>query len=429
VADARALPSPARPIGPLKEATQSFIGRNALFALEGEEWRLHRSVLRAVLTPEVVSAHMAAHFEAVSFRLASKLGDYAKAAPIVDMHEVFCRYHVASVTSAFLENDLGFFHGGLLGGKEHAEICSAFEFLLRELPQQTSSVFTQEWREQARQARAEIEALIRGRGGAPPVLELLEAQYAGAPGRDALVDSLVGDVLQLCFAGYNTECVTLSFTLFYLAQHPLWLAEVQREVDAQLRTHDFARGAALDVEGLRVLRACFCEALRLVPPTIFTARRTGEPMTFAGDGAAGGGFALPPGTDVFVPIVFTGQDPAVWGEDWDRFNPGRWLAAPEAGARGPPGAFIPFGAGPRACLGEGFAHAASATCLAVLLYFFSFEVPPGARQEPRWTGYGVRPFDAGLGRVAMSLRVVKRNRPRRSGAVVVAAAGGRKLGG
>ena len=94
---------------------------------------------------------------------------------------------------------------------------------------------------------------------------------------------------------------------------------------------------------------------------------------------------LPKGTDVMIPIVYLAQQHKSWGNDALAFNPGRWF---ENQFNPIKGSFIPFSAGARSCPGETFAKYEALTALALLIYFFSFELVPGARQIPKWTGFG-----------------------------------------
>jgi len=379
-------------LGPLREYTQSFIGENTLFSLEGEAWREQRHRLASLLTPDEVRERFRPQFESVSFDLCTKLGEWIRFSPVVDLHSVFQRFHVACVGKAFLANKLGFFDKALIGGEgEHGEILEAFEYLLKAMGNRSkSAAMAAEWDTHANKARARVDELVKLRTG---------------------TSTTTNDVLQFMFAGYNTAVVVQCFTLFYLTQNPAWMAQVQRDVDAVLGVHDFSNktGNAVNLEGLPVLRAVFMEALRLVPPTVFTARRLETDIEFDG-------FTLFAGTDVFVPILFLAQDGHVWGEDWSLFHPSRWLRGTAAA---PEGSFVPFSAGPRSCLGESFAIDSSLTVLALLLYFFNFETPPGSKQAPRWTGYGIRPFDAQVDAVCLNLKVSRRIRPKKSGAVVV----------
>jgi cytochrome P450 len=108
------------------------------------------------------------------------------------------------------------------------------------------------------------------------------------------------------------------------------------------------------------------ETLRLWPPSWLFSRRALEPLVL-------GERTVPVGTMCLISPALLHRD-ARWWEEPDRFRPGRWLRrGPGAAVRfdakapgQPRGAYLPFGAGPRMCIGEQFAWAEAATMLAEL---------------------------------------------------------------
>ena len=148
------------------------------------------------------------------------------------------------------------------------------------------------------------------------------------------------DVLTILLAGHDTITNALTFTLPLVAAHP--------EVEARLRAEVAALGdrpAAADLPALAYTRRVLAEALRLYPPAWVLARRA------LADHAVDGG-VVPAGALVLVSQYLMHRD----GRYYDRplaFDPDRWL--PERQASRPRMAYFPFGAGARACIGEGFA--------------------------------------------------------------------------
>ena len=114
------------------------------------------------------------------------------------------------------------------------------------------------------------------------------------------------------------------------------------------------------------------EALRLCPPGWMMTRRTIEPDVLHG-------VALPAGTDVFVSPFFVHRHPAHWS-DVEAFDPGRFSAAEAAGRHR--FAYIPFGAGPRHCIGENFALYEIAAHFATMLR--RFRLTPGSDAPPQF---------------------------------------------
>ncbi len=112
-----------------------------------------------------------------------------------------------------------------------------------------------------------------------------------------------------------------------------------------------------DVESLAYITMVLKEAMRLYPPAWGLGRRTG-----GGDSIDG--YDIPPGSDVAVSAWVTHRHPDFW-EEPARFNPERFAPERESGRHRH--AYFPFGAGPRACIGQYFSMLEAAIALAVIV--------------------------------------------------------------
>lgn len=136
-----------------------------------------------------------------------------------------------------------------------------------------------------------------------------------------------------------------------------------------------ARPAGPPADALPLTTAVLAEALRLWPPSWTFTRRVLEPVLL-------GGRTVPRGTMCLVSPALLHRDPRWWVEP-ERFLPDRWLRrGPGDAVRFDPkvpgqprGAYLPFGAGPRMCIGEQFAWAEAATMLAELGRTWRLHVP------------------------------------------------------
>ncbi|HVH84187.1 MAG TPA: cytochrome P450 [Steroidobacteraceae bacterium] len=153
---------------------------------------------------------------------------------------------------------------------------------------------------------------------------------------------LVDEVMTLIVAGHETTASGLNWTWYLLAQHPEAEARLHAELDAAPQLS--APGLA-EMETLGFTAQVVNEALRLYPPGWLLSRRA-----VAADVL--GGFAVPAGTNVLLPLYLLHRHPRYWQEP-DRFWPERF--APEREAERPRFAYMPFAAGPRHCIGETFA--------------------------------------------------------------------------
>ncbi len=186
------------------------------------------------------------------------------------------------------------------------------------------------------------------------------------------------EVLTLFVAGHETTATGLAWTIYYACKNPDVYAAMEREADA---VGD--RPGAADLDRLTVCLRAFKEALRLAPPVYVFGRDSREPVALAG-------YDLPPPTNVLVAPWAMHRSPRHW-PDPDRFDPTRF--SPENEAKRHRYAYLPFGGGPRVCLGNHFAYMEAQLALAVFFRHFRFELladdepDPGATLRPK---HGVR---------------------------------------
>ncbi|KAL5976984.1 hypothetical protein ACLOJK_021322 [Asimina triloba] len=116
------------------------------------------------------------------------------------------------------------------------------------------------------------------------------------------------------------------------------------------------------------------ESLRLYPPVVATIRRAKADVEL-------GSYKIPSGTELLIPILAVHHDPGTWGPDAAKFNPARFA---EGAARASlhPMAFIPFGLGARACVGQNLALVHAKMTLAILLQRFSLRLSPSYQHAP-----------------------------------------------
>lgn len=224
--------------------------------------------------------------------------------------------------------------------------------------------------------RAHVEAMLaahqmEAKRGSPPtdlVGDLIAARDPETGARFSGTD-LVDQIAVFFLAGHETTASTVAWALFLMSQHPPTLARVRAEIRETLGD------APITMEGtkrLSFLRAVIRETLRLYPPGPFLPRvATGSTRI--------GGMGLRRGTMVMVSPWLIHRHRALW-RDPDRFDPDRFLADP-AGGGGEPGSYLPFGLGPRTCVGAAFATVEASLILASVLR--RYEVRPVAPETVR----------------------------------------------
>jgi cytochrome P450 len=180
-----------------------------------------------------------------------------------------------------------------------------------------------------------------------------------------LSDDVIRDqMLTMLIAGHDTSTALLAWTFALLGQHPEIHARLVREVDTQ--------------EKSPLLHQVIKESLRLYPPIHIGNRRVAKEMEFA-EGS------IPPGERLFYSIYLTHRDPQIW-ENAEKFCPERHAH----GRKTPPFSYVPFGGGPRSCIGAAFGQAEARLVIARLLQTYQFEFTNhkihahmGATLEPR----------------------------------------------
>src|SRR5262245_37187237 len=172
---------------------------------------------------------------------------------------------------------------------------------------------------------------------------------------EGLSDLQVRDeVLTMLAAGTQTTASTMAWTLHIMSIRDDIQDRAYSEIREVLGDHDVAFE---DLERLDYLKRLLTETLRLYPPAWLLSRRASVEVTL-------GGHVLPAGASIFYSPYSLHRDPDVYA-DPERFDPDRWL--PERAHEIPRPAFIPFGAGARQCLGEGFAWVEATVVLATVL--------------------------------------------------------------
>lgn len=187
------------------------------------------------------------------------------------------------------------------------------------------------------------------------------------------------EAVTMLLAGHDTTASTLGWCLALLALHPDQQQAARDEVDAVLAGRDPGAG---DLRALRRVRAIIDETLRLHPSVYSTVRDPVEAVTLAS------GHVLPHGTDIVVPIGGIHRDPRLWDEPL-AFRPERFLDEDAMRARHRM-AYLPFGTGPRICIGSSFALQELVLVLATILQGYELATIDGWRLEPH-VGFIRRP--------------------------------------
>jgi cytochrome P450 len=177
------------------------------------------------------------------------------------------------------------------------------------------------------------------------------------------------EALTIFLAGHETTANALSWTLALLALHPEAEARLQEELD------DALSGEPPEWEDLPALpytRMVLAESMRLYPPAWTIGRQPLEDFEV-------GGYHIRAGSIVMLSPWVVHRDRRFF-PDPERFLPERWMTEEEEARHR--FAYFPFGAGPRKCIGEGFAWMEGMLVLTTLLQRWRLRLAPRQRLEP-----------------------------------------------
>ena len=202
---------------------------------------------------------------------------------------------------------------------------------------------------------------------APDLLDLLLAGADPESGRQMSTEELRDNLLTFIVAGHETTALSLSWALYLVAGDPR-VQDLAR-AEAQSVLEDRVAGAE-DVPNLPYIRQIVDEALRMYPPAALVSRTARKADRLCGR-------EVRPGDTVMIPIYALHRNNLLW-DDADAFRPERF-ADRKAIRRY---AYLPFGDGPRICIGASFALTEAVIILATLLSRYRFDPVPGREPKP-----------------------------------------------
>lgn len=191
---------------------------------------------------------------------------------------------------------------------------------------------------------------------------LLYALLNAGDGSAPMTDKQVRDELvTILVAGHETVASALTWTCWLLSQNPQVEQRMCQELDQVLQGRP---PSVEDLPRLDTTRRVFDEALRLYPPAWLVSRKNIEQDTIRG-------VTIPAGSLIVISLYTTQRNPEYWS-DPDVFDPDRFL--PETAAARPRFAYLPFGGGPRLCIGNHFALQEAPLILAAIYQRYHLEM-------------------------------------------------------
>jgi cytochrome P450 len=340
-----------------------IVGEGLLLS-EGEAWRHQRRTIAPALAPRVVPMllrHVASATAALVARLAA--GDRDKVDMLAAMQFLALEIAARSMFSLEMRQYGAALRSMIVHFGERLARPSFFDMMLP-IAIPTLDDFAR------RKFRAKwiplMDEIIASRLRAPQsegprdLFDLLLAARDPETGEAFSHAQLRDQIATMIVAGHETTALTLFWSLYLLASAPAEQDQVLQEV----RSLDLGpEGAAEAFSRLPYTRAVVDETLRLYPPAFIIVRKAIAP-DLVGD------IAVPKGSMVSVAPWVLHRHVRLW-KDPDAFNPSRFLGQPPKANRF---AYLPFGAGPRVCVGAQFALAEASLVLATLIQGFEVEL-------------------------------------------------------
>jgi cytochrome P450 len=368
--------------GPTMQAAKMLLGESLLTS-EGEYHRTQRRLIQPIFHHDRIEAYAAAMVE-LSERAAARW----QSGDTIDVHAEMARLTLSIVGRTLFAADVESGDAHRIGTAlaetlaQFGRVFSPFLSITSRLPlpatrrfERAKAVFDSTFFAMIADRRA------HGADGGDVLSLLLRAQEDGA----GMTDQQVRDeAITLFLAGHETTSNALTWTWFLLSEHPVEAEQMHRELD----------GLGDDpptVDRLPFTAAVIRESMRLYPPAWAIGRRVLASH-------AANGVEIRKGSVVIVSPWLLHHDER-WWPGAREFRPERWL---EYASNRPRHTFIPFGGGPRMCIGEGFAQLEALLVLATIARDWRFEHDPNHRVE-------LQPVVTLRPRTGMPMRAIRRS--------------------
>ena len=340
-----------------------YVLGNGLLTSEGETWKRQRRIAQPAFHRQRIAGFATTMVRAAEDATA---GLESRRGHEVDVHHEMMRLTLRIVGETLLAHD---------PTDAADEVGAALTFLLTLANDRTRRVFDlppifptrQNLR--FRRALATLDSVVlrmiadrrKNPADRGDLLSMLIAARDAETGESMDDRQLRDETMTIFLAGHETTANALTFTWVLLSRYPAAFRELQAEL-AQVLGGRSPTGD--DLPRLTLTRRILQEAMRLYPPAWIIGRSaTGRDEV--------GGYEIPARSIVFVSPYVVHRHPGLWS-DPEGFDPQRFAREP------PRGAYLPFGAGPRMCIGNGFASMEAELVLATMAQKVRFELVPGA---------------------------------------------------
>ncbi|CAA7026710.1 unnamed protein product [Microthlaspi erraticum] len=390
-----------------------FVMGKGLIPADGEIWRRRRRAIVPALHMKYVAA-MISLFGEASDRLCQKLDSAATSGEEVEMESLFSRLTLDIIGKAVfnfdfdsLTNDTGVIEAVYTVLRE-AEDRSVSPIPVWDIP--VWKDISPRQRKVATSLKLINDTLDDLIATCKRMVEEEELQFHEeymnerdpsilhfllASGDDVSSKQLRDDLMTMLIAGHETSAAVLTWTFYLLTTNPNVVAKLQEEVDSVIGD----RFPTLeDMKKLKYTTRVMNESLRLYPQPPVLIRRSLENDLL-------GPYPIKRNEDIFISVWNLHRSPLHW-DDAEIFNPERWpLDGPNPNETNQNFSYLPFGGGPRKCIGDMFASFENVVAIAMLIRRFNFQTAPGAPPVKMTTGATIHTTEG------LKLTVTRRTKP------------------
>ncbi|QDT39493.1 cytochrome P450 [Stratiformator vulcanicus] len=336
---------------------------SGLLSMNGDQHRRHRRMVKTPFSKPVLPDYQ----PAIS-GLVRELLDSWSVGDVRDIHHEMNSF-MLRVTSAILfgldDPDLAFETGHLIDEwvhKNHEVGVTAF-IADTDISAQYDNLL-----DMAKQLEHNVTTMLQRRRQSKPGPDVLSLLIQARDAQGSISsEELIGHVALLFGAAHLTTAHSLTWTLLLLAQHPSVMADVFEEIDSGI---DADLPTQEQTERLPLMEKAIKESMRCLPASSYSQRITAEPVEL-------GPLTLGCGSPVVFSQYITHHRSDLFKAP-DEFRPGRWEWISPG-----PYEYLPFGSGPRMCLGAGMAMTILKTTLPAILKKFRVSMVPGSRVDAR----------------------------------------------
>lgn len=344
----------AKVYDPRRPSGLALVLGNGLITASGDVWKRHRRIIQPLFHRARIATMVDRMAQVGEQRIAGWTAEGGQPVDIVaEMRQLTLEVISHTMFNTSMAQHIDQFIQGLQAGSKYA-VDSDNNPLFLPLWMPTSR--NREFRSAMRSVDEVMYGLLarRRQSGATydDLLDALLHARDDETGEGLTDQELRDEVLTIFAAGHSTTANALSWTWYLLSAHPDAKARFHEEVDRVLQGRT---PSAEDLEHLPYTRAVFDESLRLYPTAPLVQRRVATPTTVRG-------LSLPQGALLLMSIYNLHRHPDFWPYP-EQFLPERWLGSERPGSRY---AYLPFGAGPRACVGLHFASVEGLLLLALI---------------------------------------------------------------